>query len=137
MKKVLLNKCYGGFGVSDAAYQLYAKEKGLTLFKYIMETDEQGRVIYKKTENTKNVIYFTQDMGNNVEISEEDFRTYNLYLNGNYREDLALIEAVERLGEAANTDYSNLIIVRVPADMVYVIDDYDGRETLHEAVEEF
>ena len=29
MKKIILNKCYGGFGVSDKVYEEYAKEIGV------------------------------------------------------------------------------------------------------------
>ena len=36
MKKIILNKCYGGFGVSDKVYEEYAKEKGFKLFRYEM-----------------------------------------------------------------------------------------------------
>ena len=31
MKKIIINACYGGFSLSDAAIKLYAKKKGLTL----------------------------------------------------------------------------------------------------------
>ena len=37
MKKVILNKCFGGFDVSKEAYMLYAKKKGLTLYLYESE----------------------------------------------------------------------------------------------------
>ena len=59
----------------------------------------------------------------------------NLYINGSYREDEKLIKIIEELGEDANSSFSNFKIVEIPDDMKYVIDDYDGVETLHEDVE--
>lgn len=32
--KVVVNRCYGGFGLSKAAQELYAEKKGITLGKY-------------------------------------------------------------------------------------------------------
>ena len=37
MKKVILNKCFGGFGLSKEAYELYAKKKGISVFHYTQE----------------------------------------------------------------------------------------------------
>lgn len=47
MKKVILNKCFGGFDVSKEAYMLYAKKKGLTLYLYESEFINR-KFIYKK-----------------------------------------------------------------------------------------
>ena len=47
--KVILNKRYGGFGVSQEAYELYAKKKGIELFAYKLEI-VSGKPIYKKTD---------------------------------------------------------------------------------------
>lgn len=43
-------------------------------------------------------------------------------------------ECVEELGEKANGKYSRLEVVEIPDGLDYVIDDYDGIETLHENV---
>lgn len=32
--KIILNKCYGGFDVSDKAYELYTEKKGISLYRY-------------------------------------------------------------------------------------------------------
>lgn len=140
MKKVILNKCYGGFGVSIEAYKLYAKKKGLNLYFYNYDYIN-SQTIYKKigepTDNTLFLHCFTKDIGDNVTISEDDYKKYSLWLYKDYREDPTLIEVVEELGEKANSRYSNLRIVEIPDDLDYVIDDYDGIETLHENVREW
>ena len=43
-------------------------------------------------------------------------------------------DKVEELGKEASGRNGNLIVIDVPYGMKYVIDDYDGIETLHEDV---
>lgn len=138
MKKVILNKCFGGFDVSKEAYMLYAKKKGLTLYLY--ESDLTNRkFIYKKVNDDNSIFrhYFIKDMGDNVEISNEDYEKYCLYLKDGHREDPILIEVVEELGEKASGRFGDLKVVEIPDDLEYVIDEYDGIETLHQKVEEW
>ncbi len=137
-KKVILNKCYGGFDVSKEAYQLYAKKKGLDLFCYECDIKDYKNCIYKYTkENNLFSHYFTKDFGDNVQLSNEDYEKYSLYLDASYREDPVLIEVVEELGKKADGNFSELKIVEIPDNLDYVIDDYDGIETLHQRVEEW
>lgn len=138
MKKVILNKCFGGFDVSKEAYMLYAKKKGITLYLYESEFINR-KFIYKKVNDDNSIFrhYFIKDMGDNVEISNEDYEKYCLYLKDEHREDPILIEVVEELGEKASGRFSNLKVVEIPDDLEYVIDEYDGIETLHQKVEEW
>lgn len=138
MKKVILNKCFGGFDVSKEAYMLYAKKKGLRLYLYESEFINR-KFIYKKVNDDNSIFrhYFIKDMGDNVEISNEDYEKYCLYLKDEHREDPILIEVVEELGEKASGRFGNLKVVEIPDDLEYVIDEYDGIETLHQKVEEW
>ena len=135
MKKVILNKCYGGFNVSKEGYMLYAKKKGITLYQYKQNFDNR-KFIYTKT-NEDNIFnnYFIKDMGDNIEITNEDYEKYSLYLDDEHREDPVLIEVVEELGEKASGRFGDLRVVEIPDDLDYVIDEYDGIETLHQKVE--
>lgn len=137
MKKVILNKCFGGFGVSKEAYELYAKKKGIDVFHYTQKNLKNEIYTYATDDNRSFDFHFTKDFGDNVYISNEDFKKYFLNLDENFREDKTLIEVVEELGEKANTFYSNLKIVEIPDDLDYVIDNYDGIETLHQKVQEW
>lgn len=138
MKKVILNKCFGGFDVSKEAYMLYAKKKGLTLYLYESEFINR-KFIYKKVNDDNSIFrhYFIKDMGDNVEISNEDYEKYCLYLKDEHREDPILIEVVEELGEKTSGRFGNLKVVEIPDDLEYVIDEYDGIETLHQKVKEW
>lgn len=133
MKKVILNKCYGGFGVSDKVYEEYTKAKGFKLFRYKM-IDINKYVFTDKDCGTLGTEYSTEYLGKECSnIPNSSF----LYIDSSYREDKILVEIVERLGKEANSDYSNLIVIEIPDDLDYVIDDYDGLETLHQRVQEW
>jgi hypothetical protein len=48
------------------------------------------------------------------------------------RHDPALVEVVEELGPVANGLFAQLAIVEIPDGIEYIIDDYDGMETVAE-----
>ena len=150
--KVILNKCYGGFGISPMAYKLYAEKKGIELYPYIEDVSNylsKGETIYNKTDWTDERLnrtlithYFTKDLGESIVENENNkseiyelYRNYNLYINSKYRTDPVLIEVVEELGGKADGRYADLQIVEIPDGMIYDIDDYDGIETLHAPVQ--
>ena len=85
--KVVVNRCFGGFGLSEAAY----KHMGL-------EWDGYGH-------------------------ADTD---------GIARTDPRLVAAVEELGSAANGDYANLVVLDIPDDVQWIIEEYDGDETVAE-----
>lgn len=136
--KVILNKCYGGFCVSQEAYELYAKKKGIKIFPYMIKFDN-GTGKCQKANDINSVIttYFTKDFGYFVETSDDDLKGKRFYLDGEYREDPVLIEVVEELGDRASGRFSKLVVVDIPDGMEYEIDDYDGIETLHQKIEKW
>ena len=137
--KVILNKCYGGFGCSDACYRLYAQKKGIEVYPYKL-AEVRGRekgCIYRKVDakdcdGWEN--YLKKDFGDSFVDKEVDAWAELVWLNTSYREDPVLIECVEELGEKANGKYARLEVVESPDGLDYVVDDYDGVETLHENV---
>ena len=136
--KVILNKCYGGFGCSDACYRLYAQKKGIEVYCYRLEHVREEGCIYKKVDDEGRdgygVVYFKKDFGDSFVYKEVDTRSELVWLSTSHREDPVLIECIEELGEKANGKYAQLEVVEIPDGLDYVIDDYDGIETLHENV---
>lgn len=48
------------------------------------------------------------------------------------RTNAELVKCVEQLGEKANGRFARLVVVDVPDDVEWEIDDYDGLETIEE-----
>lgn len=151
MKKVLLNKGYGGFSVSAKAYKLYAERLGKKLFYYIGHYENMKtflNLVYKKVsyedfikKNTLFYLYSVKDLGDEVSLNiERENSDSILNLDDKHREDPLLIQIVEELGEEASGFAGTLKVVEIPDELAngnYVIDDYDGWETLHAKVEEY
>ena len=131
MKEVVINSCYGGFGLSPKAIKRYLELKGKECFVYLnnvkLETDE-------KIENNKNRMfleYYTKDFGEIVaytgNIKEFRFSVYDLD-----REDKDLIRVIKELGTKADGTFSKLKIIEIPEDIEYTIEEYDGLESIEE-----
>ncbi len=49
------------------------------------------------------------------------------------RDDPHLVQVIEEMGARANGEFSSLVIVEIPADVDWEIDEYDGLEWVAEA----
>ena len=90
--KVVINNCFGGFGLSDAGLKRFEELGGVTMY----------------TANNQPYIY---DINRN---------------------DPALVQTVEELGELANDSYAELLVVEIPDDAAWYIAEYDGNEWVAE-----
>lgn len=111
MKKIVINTCYGGFGLSDEAMERVLELKGIP---YTKKTDRGFVCFYTVAQNENEV--------DNQFIGEYDFE----------RDDPALVQAVEELGEKANGPHAELKVVSIPDDVQWYIYEYDGIESVHE-----
>ena len=108
--KIVINKCYGGFGLSSEAIVLYGKKKGLN-------------IITVKDKIMKSLIHcYSDEVKDDNYFSERDIK----------RNDPALIEVVEELGKKADGYFSELKIVEIPDDIKWIIEEYDGKEWIAE-----
>lgn len=144
-KKVILNKSNGKFSVSPRAYIEYAKKTGINLFFYTIHewgNVSHGTILRQVSEedisNSKTKIdgvtfsACNKDCGSNptwIEIEDNEF-----YLDSNNREDSVLISVVEELGDEASGIYSHLVVVEIPDDMPYYIENDSGYKTLCEEI---
>lgn len=114
MAKIVVNGCFGGFGLSEAAVARYAEIAGITLYpRQDMGFTAWYRVPYEEYQamdsyEAKNEAYFS--------------------VNDLSRTDPVLVQVVEELGAEANDSFADLYIVELPAGTQYRIDEYDGRE---------
>ncbi len=142
--KVIVNKCFGGFGLSDEAYERLI-ELGIPVRKYIQETRDETTGRYNKVDENEGRVIFD----NELSLPGEDFMgdNYHEYKGKSVfvhrywecwtreresRTDPLLLQVIEELGERANSRFSKLEIVEIPDDVNWEIDDCDGMETVHE-----
>ena len=101
--KVLVNDCYGGYGISLEAEQLYFTKKGIS-FELIEEKYGRGKYL----------------IDGEVAYAELD------------RDDPILIEVVEEIGsERASGIHAELSICEIPDGCEYSIHEYDGTEYIN------
>jgi hypothetical protein len=108
MTQIVINRCHGGFALSDQAVELYAQLAKRNLIK--VPEKFFGSTWYEGTVQNDN--YFSTSSIN--------------------RDDPHLVQAVLQLGEAANSPYSKLKVVTIPDDVEWHIDEYDGWEWVAE-----
>lgn len=113
--KVVVNKCYGGFSISDKAVRRMAELKGLTLYP---EVGDFGFVIYWTVPPTQQ--------------SELDYDEATFDIRPEDRADPHLIQVVEELGAEANGSFANLEITEIPDDVQWEVEEYDGMEWVAE-----
>lgn len=118
--KVVINRCFGGFSLSNAGVLRYAELKGINL-----------------VENTKEEQYLGIKSWYIDGIEDEDhyFSTYSIgnpYENPLARAEKELVQVVEEMGTDADGYAAELRIVEVPDDVQWHIREYDGFEHVAE-----
>ena len=105
MKKVVINGDYGGFSISLEAAKFMAN---------------------RGNEQAKSEIDDYEKKKQNLDIGFYGFGyTYQ-------RDDPDLVAAVETLGERASGSCASLMIVEIPDDVDWQIEEYDGMEWISE-----
>lgn len=62
--KVILNKCFGGFGISPEGYKLYCQKKNIPLYFYRAVCLKNDHISYRKVKDPDWADYcFTEDFG--------------------------------------------------------------------------
>lgn len=125
--KVVINRCFGGFGLSDEAIEWLIQNKGWKVVK----SDEEGKLPDEESENQAPIIeWHPHVMGGLGRYSIIRLKYGNN--SGGFRINPDLIEVIEVLGEKANGRYAELKIVEIPNDVEWSIEEYDGVEWIAE-----
>ena len=133
--QVVINNCFGGFGLSLKAQKRYAELKGFALFFYKQTRypwDGDKEEFTKITDIDKNCfgsLSITKDLGNVTDSLPDGsyFFSHNIE-----RTDPVLLQVIQELGDAANGECSSLKIVDIPDGVDWQIDEYDGNEWVAE-----
>ena len=114
MTRVAINRCFGGFGLSDEAFEKLLERKGIEFEKEDSDSKLMGANYYKEGMCGDAEGYLAQ---------------YEFYED---RSDPDLIAVIEEMGESANSWAAEIAIVEIPDDVEWHIDEYDGREHVAE-----
>ncbi len=115
MTKIVINDCYGGFGLSLQARKLYLDLEG-TEYEMKRPTNYKGDL-----EEREEVFVDGKFLG-----------PYSTKFGDIDRSDPILVDVVEELGHHASHDLASLIIVEIPDDVDWCIKEYDGIEWVAE-----
>ena len=109
-KDIVINNQHGGFGLSRDAQISYLERSGI---KYTLKD---------RDDRHSNARY-----GPIILVNGRHW-----YDRSIARDDLVLISLVEELGKASWGEHASLKIVRIPADVDWIIEEYDGLEWVAE-----
>lgn len=109
----MINKCYGGFGLSDKA---------------IDRLEELG---YEAPEGCRTIkqALISEDWG----LKSEKYWG----LSDIPRDHPLLVQVVEELGDKANKRLAKLKVVEIPDDVDWRVEEYDGTEWIREVSREW
>ena len=114
MKKVAINTCFGGFGLSDTAFERLLARKGIAFEKVKGESSFMGDTYYR---------------AGHVGVDDHFLSDYSFYKD---RADPDLIAVIEEMGAEVNGFAADIRIVEVPVGVKWHIHEYDGLEHVAE-----
>ncbi len=139
-KKIVICASFGGFGIS--------KEGQMKLYKmgdqHIKEIKLQDYFKADRYNSTKIDIYGQVKWCENEEIKRHaDTCEMNILfdkeiiISDDHRDSQNrtcpnLVKIVEKMGQRANGQHAKLKVIKIPTNIKYFIDEYDGNETVHE-----
>ena len=131
--KLVINSCFGGFGLSDAGMRAYWGRKG-------KEVHAVGRSLFTS--------YFDEPLPPEFALLDGEFlmrydhpeyARYNQWYSDHAlensrlpRDDTDLVAVVEELGAEASGLCASLKVVEIPAGVKWRIEEYDGNEHVAE-----
>lgn len=114
--KIVINRCFGGFGLSEEAFELLLNKKGIE---------------YEKVTSKDNIGVCRFDYYAKGHVGDDDHCLWDIDLCRD-RSDVDLVSVVEQLGQKADGWAAELAIVEIPDDVQWHIHEYDGIEYVAE-----
>lgn len=107
---IVINKQHGGFGLSPDAQIAYL-ERSQIPYRLVDRDDRHSNQRYGPMIMVNGKHWYDKDIA---------------------RDDPVLVALVRELGKVANGEHARLKVVRIPANVDWQIQDYDGREWISE-----
>ncbi len=134
MKKVVINSCFGGFGLSPKAVSRYAELNGFKVYPYATDyaSGDYNRVIRWDEGDSDVCIYWLKEDVGDAPSNDELNNAEWFHERDIKRDDENLVKVVAELKKKANGRCALLRIVKIPNDVEYQIEEYDGNEHIAE-----
>lgn len=134
--KVVVNRCFGGFGLSDRAYERLI-ELGVPVRQYVEQKRDPKTKLYQKEPLNEGEVIFDRTLTPEGEDEMNDLmlrwgRYWDAWIGRDNRDHPLLVQVVEELGEGAWGPHAALEVVETPDEVEWEIDDYDGLEHVAE-----
>jgi hypothetical protein len=152
--KVVINRCFGGFGLSPLAVKRMAELQGRACHFFAQDLSLGLCAPYEEKtmeEASDTIVWHAFDVPNpdevvpNIDAREwaqmtlderkahnKKWESHRIADSDIERTDPLLIQVVEELGDKASGKLSKLRVVEIPDGVEWEIDEYDGMETIHE-----
>ena len=145
-QKIVINSCFGRFGLSTDAILRLIEMGSDAIEKRSIEKYSGCKAFKAYKEDRLNRFSEFKDVGNGFctdgvieDIVYKDNAVYYLKDSHDYkirdykiRANKDLIKVVKEMGDKVNGGCAKLKIVEIPSDVSWVIDEYDGLESVDE-----
>lgn len=133
MKKIVINSCHGGFGLSHEAMLRLAEikefdiypEKSKWFWTYWLVPESE------RVERKDGIAFYAMPIEERHEYNAL-YKEQTIHVGEIPRDDPVLAQVVEELGKKANGDHAGLKVVEIPDDVEWQIEEYDGAEWVAE-----
>lgn len=132
--KIVINNCFGGFGLSEKAMRAYFAKKGRNVFKSGdgLSTTYFDAPVPKEFELPEGELFMRR--------GHPEYERYRSWYEEHVlsdrdipRDDPDLVAVVEELGsDVASDAYGRLVVVDIPDGVQWQIEEYDGSEHVAE-----
>lgn len=139
--KIVINKCYGGFGLSPAAlldlYEGGWSEIGTPVAEWFGTGAKASSDLLGLQRQLSDWRAFLSERPERVPLfltvfSKDESQVLCFDRDRQWRTDPRLIEIVERMGPEASSPLAKLVVVEIPDGVEWELDEYDGIETVRE-----
>jgi hypothetical protein len=111
VRHIVINNCHGGFGLSWDAQIAYLERAGIAYTLVDRESRDD-----------------TRRFGQEIKLAT-GWPWYDREIN---RDDPILVGLVREMGLKVNNDFSDLKVVKIPGNVEWTIEEYDGLEWVAE-----
>jgi len=137
IQRIVINDCYGGFGLSNEAVLRYLELSGIPVwneagtsvlrgFKYWLVPPGPERMTDVSSEDWHNMS-MQERQAHNQKYDSQIFNERDIA-----RDDPYLVQVVDELGSEAGGSHAKLKVVEIPGDVDWIIEEYDGNEWVAE-----